>query len=649
MKRHCFFLLLMAAPFFASAQGSDPILMTVNGKNITKQEFLYSFNKNNTEETVEKKTVEEYLDLFKNFKLWIAEGEEQKVDTSRAFRQELAKYREESEKPYLTEIEADDSALKTEFKRMGEIVKISHILIAYPGFPRAGHIVAADTLELYKKASDILKKLAKGSKFADMVKEYSDDKTSVELGGFIGWYRGLNILFSLEQTAFSTPAGKYGLARSNWGYHILKIESREPFPGEFHAAHILISCAKDADTVQVADAEKNIRDLYEQAKNGVDFSELARDNSTDRGSAQNGGDLGWFEAHKMVQDFQDVVLTMKNNELSKPFRSEYGFHIIKMIDRKPYTANYEESKTAIEKALGNQGLYIYAHKSGIEKLKKELNFIKNDASYNNLIHTASTVYPTDSNYYAIFSDRADELFKVDGKTFTIADFIAYLKSNSRSPFSLSSEFLIDRLENYELSVIEKIRNENLEDEYPELKYLVQEYRDGIILFEVKNREVWEKASTDSAGLAQYFNANRTKYVWDSPRFNGYVVIAKDAKTKKEMQKAIKKMKPEDAVKYLIDNYKVGDVSYVKIEKGLFAKGDNTLVDEAVFKTGKAEYPENFSDFFLIGKKQTNPESADDIKGQVITDYQDYLEEQWTEKLNRKYTVTINREVLDSIK
>jgi peptidyl-prolyl cis-trans isomerase SurA len=650
MRKHLFMLLFAAAPIVATAQSSDAVVMTVNGKDITKSEFLYSYNKNNTEETVEKKSIDEYVELFKNFKLWIAEGETQKVDTSRAFRQELEKYREESAKPYLPELAADENLLHQEFDRKGEFVKVYHILVAFPGFPRTTKFLAADTAELYGKATDIMKKLSKkGVKFGDLVNEYSDDRGSAELGGFIGWFNGMNIAYPLEQAAFSIPVGKYGLARSNWGYHIIKVEEKIPHPGEYHAAHILVSCPKDADTVQVADAEAKIREIYTKAVGGVDFSELARDNSIDRGSAQNGGDLGWFEPQRMVEEFQTALTKMKEGEISKPFRTHYGFHIIKLYGKRPYEAKYEDEKANIEQSLNKIGYFVEAHRAGIEKMKKEEGFVKNESSYNKLIRQAATIFPTDSDYFDVFKNDTDVLFKIGDKPFTIADFIAFFKINYRSLLVLSTDIVADRLEIFEYQSLDKVRKENVENENPELKYLINEYRDGIILFEVKNKEIWEKASTDSAGLAQYFNDNRAKYAWDGARFKGYVVLAKDAKTKKEMQKAIKKMPADEAVEYLLENYKVGDVSYAQAEKGLFAKGDNAFVDEAIFKTGKAEYPENFSDFFLIGKTLSKPESVDDVKGQVITDYQDYLEEEWTAKLNAKYPVKINREVLDSLK
>jgi peptidyl-prolyl cis-trans isomerase SurA len=189
----------------------------------------------------------------------------------------------------------------------------------------------------------------------------------------------------------------------------------------------------------------------------------------------------------------------------------------------------------------------------------------------------------------------------------------------------------------------------LENRYPEFANLMREFRDGSLMFEVSKQEVWDKASSDSDGLQKFFEANKQQYAWTEPHYKGYIILAKDAATKKKMQKATAKMKPEEAVAYLEENYKAGEVSYVKVEKGLFKKGENPFVDEQAFKTGKAEKPEGFADFFLLGKVLNAPDSYTDIRGMVITDYQDYLEKEWLKQLNEKYPVKIYKDVLISIK
>jgi len=324
---------------------------------------------------------------------------------------------------------------------------------------------------------------------------------------------------------------------------------------------------------------------------------------------------------------------------------------VKKFGVKPFTNSFEAEAPEIETLLNNFGFYIPAHRSGIEKLKQANKFSKNTSAYEKLFNKATNLFPTDSTFTAEYSNDASTLFEIDGKKFTIADFITWLKANQRAPYYLSTDFLADRLDNYELKSLNKVREDNLDSQYPEFHYLMQEYRDGTILFEVKNREVWDKASTDTAGLEQYFEQNRkdTTYQWKAPHFKGYVILCKDADNRKKMQKETKKMKPEEAVRFLLDNYKVGDVSYVKIEKGLFEAGDNQFVDKQIFKKGTPEFPQNYSDFFLIGKKLKQPESYDDVRGKIISNYQDYLDKQGVERLLKKFPVTINYDVVNTLR
>jgi peptidyl-prolyl cis-trans isomerase SurA len=648
MKKGLISLLLIGAALPAPAQTDDPVVMTVNGKDIRRSEFVYSYSKNNTDESIEKKSLDEYVELFKNFKLWIAEGEAQQIDTTAAFRTEFSEYRSQLAAPYLKEPETDEALLRREYGYMQEMVEMSHILVIFPGFPDKRELLPADTLATLKKAQDILKRVQKkGADFAAIAREVSDDNNTKERGGYLGWFSGLKITFPLESASFNTPEGQCAIARSGFGYHIIKVNARKPHPGEFHAAHILVSVPRNADTVQIADAEKKIKEIYDKALAGEDFAELAKTNSDDKNTAGKGGDIGWFDPNTMVQEFRTAVENLKDNEISAPIRTAYGFHIVKFLGRRP-NASYENTKEQIASTLSRYGYFIPVHQPGIDKLKKELRFTKNDNSYEKLTKTAITIFPFDSLYTETFKADNEALFSISGQAYKISDFIAWLNKNNRSPQTLSTEIIDDRIANFEYQSLYEYRDSHLEAENEEFRNLVQEYRDGIILFEVKNREIWDKASNDTLGLEQFFIANKQKYKWNQPRFKGYVVLTKDADTQKQMQKEIRKMKPEEAAAYLLNNYKVGEVSYVKIEKGLFAKGDNKYVDAKIFGQAAPDFPEGYNDYFLIGKKINNPESADDVRGQIITEYQDYLEQIWTERLNAKYPVSINQDALKGL-
>ncbi|GHU62508.1 peptidylprolyl isomerase [Bacteroidia bacterium] len=634
-----------------TAQTNDPVVMKVNGKDIKKSEFEYIYNKNNSEESIEKITIKDYAELFKNFKLKVADAESQRLDTTAAFSSDLAEYRAQLVKPYLDEIEIDEDYVKKEYDRMKELVEISHILIYFPNIKDKNPAVfPTDTLETFKKAEQLRARLLKGEKYEKIAAEFSDDTRSKSgaVPGYLGWFPGLSLNQPLEDAAFNTPVGKIGLARTGYGYHIVKVHGRKPNAGQISAAHILITCAKDADTVAVEDATKKINEIYQDLKNGKDFAELAKQFSNDPGSAEKGGDLGWFGYGQMIKEFQDEAFALKEpGDMSKPFRTAFGFHIIKLTDKKPFES-LEEKKPEIEAQINN--VYpVTLHQTGFEKMKKEFGFAKVEAGYNKLLTAANTSYPGDSLFIDAFADDKDPLFKIDNEVYTIADFITYFNKKQRSPYALSTEYISERIQSYEYNILLSFKDKTLESKNTELRNLIQEYRDFILMFEISNREVWDKASKDKEGLEAYFQSHKDKYAWSEPYYKGYVVLVKDAKTKKKMQKEISKKSPDEAVEYLLENYKVGDVSYVKAEKGLFKSGDNAFVDESIFKIGTAEKTEEFQDYFLLGKKLTAPETHEDVRGNVVTDYQDYLEQEWLKKLNEKYQVTIFEDVLNTIK
>jgi peptidyl-prolyl cis-trans isomerase SurA len=640
----------MTISFSVAAQQNDPVIMTINGNDIRKSEFEYIYNKNNSEESIEKKSLEDYAELFKNFKLKVAEAEAQHLDTLPDFRRELSEYRIQLAKPYLDSLETNVNFEKKEYDRMKSFVEVSHILLPFPNISNNNfNILPADTVEPYKKALQVYNRIRKGESYNKMVQEYTIDEQSKERDGYLGWFSGLQLNLPLEDAAYNLQVGQAGIARSNYGYHIIKLLGKRENPGKIRASHILITVPEGADEAQVSAAQNTIDSIYNALLNGADFATLAKETSGDRGNAAKGGDLGFFEYGRMVKEFRDNIFALKKiGDITKPFKTAFGFHVAKLTGEKPLES-FEEKKREIEDMLKRGGYTVDLFAPGIDKLKKEFGFSKDDKIYQKLIASAITAYPTDSLFEANYSNSPDVLFKVDNISYTVADFIKFLKKDPYSPYKVSTELVAERLKTYEYSVLLNALDKDLENRNPEFANLVREFRDGSLMFEVSKREVWDKASSDLDGLQKFFEANKQQYTWDEPHYKGYVIFAKDTKTKKKMQKEISKMKPEEAVAYLEENYKVGEVSYIKTEKVLAEKGENPFVDELAFKTGKAEKPEGFGDFFLLGKVLNGPDSYTDVRGTVITDYQDYLEKEWIKNLNKKYPVKLYRDVLITIK
>ncbi|GBU07657.1 peptidyl-prolyl cis-trans isomerase [Bacteroidales bacterium] len=658
MKKRAFIIGFTFFTFFAHSQVVDPIIMEINGRAIPKSEFEYIYKKNSEESIIDKKSLQEYLDLFKNFKMKVFEAQSQGLDTTVEFHRELNEYRSQLAKPYLTSIATDEAIVKKEYERSKEVVEISHIQISMVNSEDKSDAASkvflpCDTLVAYKKAMQIRKRLLKGEDFAKVAVETSEDERSVaaDVPGYLGWISAMNLPTDFEDAVYAAKIGQISMPiRTNFGYHIFKVHARKASPGQIRAAHIMVACPRDADQQTVALAQHKADSLYLLTQNsGADFAELAKNNSEDTGSGANGGDLSWFGYGVMVKEFQDAAFSLTSiGDISIPTRSDFGFHIIKLLETKPLES-YEDKKDELLQRIERSERYTSLQGVGLEKLKQENGFILNQDAYKYLLSQASIAHPLDSAFLVPLAENKDVLFSTGDTKVNISQFISFLKESSSSPYTLSTEVLNERLFAFERTSLLEEEDRQLENKHSEFRNLMNEYRDGILLFEISNMEVWEKAGKDSESLTNYFSANKDKYSWEKARYKGYVVNCKDKSTKNKMQKEIKKMSPNDAAQYLVQNYKVGEVSYLRIDKGLFVEGENAFVDQAIFKKGKAQALADFPEYFLIGKfLGTTPEEYVDVRGLVITDYQNELERQWLKSLNEKYTVKVFQEVVDSI-
>ncbi|MDR0413538.1 MAG: peptidylprolyl isomerase, partial [Dysgonamonadaceae bacterium] len=545
------FLLFLSATVYA--QASDPVVMKINGKGIKKSEFEYIYNKNNDEDAIDKRSLEEYIVLFKNFKLRVTEAETQGMDTTAAFHKEFNEYRNQLVKAYSKDPEVDESLLQQAYNRSLEFAEIGAIFIAYPQVEnrRAFRVTPADTLAAYQKAIEIRNlAIKKGADFENLVKEYSSDERAkqAERPGYMGWHSGLNLLPALETAIAATNAGQVSQpVRVAQGYYLIKILNKKANPGEVHAAHILIMSPADADTVQVSDAQNKIAEIEQQLNAGADFGELAQEYSEDKSSGTKGGDLSWIQYGQMVPEFNDIVFAMNDTgTVSKPFKTQFGYHIVKLLGKRP-AASFDDLRPQMENKLDRTGNFAVLRQPGIDKLKASTGFAWQKNACDLLAEKANTLFPTDSLYTAAFENNTETLFTIKGEPTTIADFMTYLKKNPQTFSNLSSEAFTENLNQFAFQSIMDSENKELENRYPEFKNLMQEYRDGILLFEVSNKEVWEKASSDTEGLSNYFGENKSKYAWADPHWKGYVILVKDAATKKKLRKEIKKMTDEEAV------------------------------------------------------------------------------------------------------
>ena len=586
MKKVILSIILLAGAFMGFAQ-EDKVLMTINGEPVMLSEFLYIYEKNNQETSLEKKSKEEYLDLFINFKLKVTEAIAQGVDTTEAFKKELAGYRAQATPKYMQDNEAVDSLVELSYKRQANVRRAAHIAIQCPA--NADSVAEAEALAKINLARErvttgVEKKVKKGRKwitvrepeaFANVAREMTEDPAGKENGGELGWIQVFRYVYPFEEAVYNTPVGGVTeVFRSPYGFHIALVEEERAFE-EVHAAHIMKMTPRGGEAT-AGQAKKDIDSLYQVVLAGADFAEVASANSDDKGSAMRGGDLGWFGRGMMVQPFEDITFGMQPGEMSEPFATRFGWHFVKLYEKR-----------------------------GIQPL---------DSVRNQLLMQV----------------KRDVRYQEADKSFI---------KKTRAEYNLPAEMSDEEVKAY--------ADAHLEEKHADLRNLVREYHDGILLFDVSLREVWDKANKDTEGLAAYFKAHKKAYTWDEPRYKGYMIYAKNEAAAKAAKQIIKSANADSIMSYIDQRINVDSVQYVKVEQGLWTAGKNAAVDKYGFKSKTAAYTasEEFPVVVPVGKVLKAPQEYTDVRSQVTTDYQDYLEEQWIATLREKYPVVVNKEAL----
>lgn len=471
MKKLLISVLLLTATA-VQAQKNDPVIMKVAGVDVPRSEFEYSYNKNNTDGVIDKKTVEEYVDLFVNYKLKVQAALDARIDTTTAFLNEFAQYRDQQIRPTFV---TDDDML-------------------------------AEAHNVY-------------------------DQTVKNIGP----------------------------------------------DGLVQASHILILIPQKATEAQQQDAKRRIDSVYTALKAGADFEALAKQVSQDPGSAQRGGMLGWFSRNQMVKEFEDVAFSLQPGEMSAPFQSSFGWHIILQKDRKQFEP-FDFHRENILKYLEQRNARNYITEQKLDAIVKASNGSVTKAQ--------------------LLEQRADSLSAVD----------------------------------------------------PEMRYLIKEYHDGLLLFEISNQTIWDKAAKDEEALSRYFKKNKKKYKWDEPRFKGMAYHVKQQSDVKAVANCVKKLKFDEWNEALRKTFNNDSIIRIRVEKGLFKKGDNKLIDREVFKVNdaKVDSVKGYPIDATYGKLIKKPQDYTDVRPLVTADLQDELERLWVADLRKRYSFSVNEEVLKTV-
>ena len=629
----------------------EPVVMTINDKPVTKAEFLQIYTKNNPSPSFNKDSLDRYMQLFEVFKLKVAEAEALGYDTLPRLQKELEGYKKQLALPYLIDSVQNQAMVQEAYNRTATEVRCSHILIKLD--PNAS---PKDTLDAYNRLLGLKARIEKGEDFASVAKSKlgSEDPSVVNNGGDLGYFTAFQMVYPFEEKAYTTPVGSVSDPfRTRFGYHILKVTDKRAARGTIKVAHLMISTGREASTETRQNAEKKINEIYDSLSTGASWEKMVNAYSEDANSVKKNGELPAFgsgTSQRMVLEFEDAAFGLKRvGEFSKPVKTQYGYHIIKLIEWTP-VKSYDLLRRELQAKVNKDERSKITQDSFVQKLKQQYNYAykadKGLAWFEQQID--STFFMGKWKASALKSNKT--LFVLGGQKFKQQDFAKYVEKNFRTVRKDAPAVVVKQLyTQWEKNQILAYEEALLPAKYPAYKALVQEYHDGIILYEIMQDQVWNKAVKDTAGLRAFFMENRSKYVW-SQRLDATIyeckdehvavqvygmLVSADTVTSKEVLDVINK-DSELNLKVRMNKFEVAQTPYLKDRN--FTQGLNP-----VYSMDGKWYVVKVSAVLAPGPKEFN-----EAKGMATSDFQSYLEKKWLEALRLKHKIVINEDVLYQI-
>ena len=615
--------ILIVSFYTVDAQERNDIIFTVEDQPVYSNEFLKVFNKNRDIVVEEnKKSIEEYLELYINYKLKLKQAYDLKYDTVSVYKKELSQYREQLIAPYLKDSKITDDLVKEAYDRTRKEVNASHILVRLQ--PKAP---PADTLKAFQKILEAREKIINGSPFEIIAKEYSQDPSAKQNGGNLGYFSAFAMVYPFENAAYSTKVNEVSMPfKTQFGYHLVKVNDFRDSKGEVEVAHIMIK-ENSNDSLY---ANSKIKEIHAKLMQNEQFELLAKLHSDDRNSSPNGGKLAKFGATKMIKSFADVAFSLKEvNDISTPFKTPYGWHIVKLIKKHP-VKDFNSMKDELTQKIEKSKRYKLAGTSVAKRLIGEYDIIKNEEIIQFFIKNDTT---------SISKNLDNSIFSINGIAIKLNELVNYSsKQVNKTNKEAYSEFFEARVLNY--------YKDNLEKTDPEFAFIMQEYKDGLLLFDLLQNKVWKRAENDTVALTTFFEKNQQNYFWNK---RGEVIIAScNRKDKAErVKKYLKEGKPLNEIKELVNE---GPTIYVLFTKGIMEDSNKKLPKNFTFnKIGVSEIYNNENMSFVVVKVNKiippQPMKLVEAKGKVINDFQEFLDQQWVTELKQQYPVKVNKRVL----
>jgi peptidyl-prolyl cis-trans isomerase SurA len=633
-------IMLLVTVFSFAQKNTDDVLFTVDGDPVKSSEFVRVYNKNlDLVKDESQKDVDAYLKLFINYQLKIKEARRLGMDTIPKYKREFESYKKQLSKNYLSDSNVTDALIKEAYNRSTQDIKASHILVRLDENEK-------DTLQVYNQLMS-LRERVKNEGFGKVKNEVHDGKTI--FAEDLGWFSAFKMVYEFENAAYNTKVGDISKPfRTRFGYHIVLVEDKRPSLGEVTVAHIMVSNnQKDS----LLNPETRINEIYRKMNQGENFESLAKQFSDDQSSANNGGLLSPFTGGQLnSQEFESTSFNLNlPGDISKPFSTEYGWHIVKLISKKAVQP-MEEVKAELENKVKRDARSSLINTALAKKLKKKYAVVddpKKVASFNTILtndfFNRAWIVPADL-------ESNKELFKIGAAKVTYGDFANHLLSMQKAynGKSVPFETIVEKeYKEFQENKILAYHEDNLEFENEDFAQILKEYRDGLLLFDLMEKEVWNAAVQDSTGLKNYYEAHKSDYIWKDRVDVILATTAKEADANKVKEMMMQGMSDEDISKTLNSDAE----QKVIFTKGLMETDHQSLPQDLELHKGISKIYQYNDAFHVMMINEVMPranKSFDEAKGKVISDYQNSIEDNWLKSLNNRYKVEINSKTLKKV-
>lgn len=652
--KQLFFGLLLSLNLIGFAQNSTKeVLFTIDNKPYYTDEFARVYKKNlDLVKDESQKELNQYLELFVGYKLKINKAYKLGLQDGASYQNELKSYRGQLSKNYTSDSKVTKELVEEGYKRFLKEIKASHIL-----FTVDENAAPEDSLKAYKQALDVRKRAIAGEDFGKLAVEFSQDPSAKDNKGDLGYFTAFRMVYAFETGAYKTPKGSISNPiRTRFGYHLIKVVDVRDNRGDVIVAHIMImNPADNAENKDSADKGKNtIQDIYKKLQQGEKFEDLAKQFSEDKSSSSKGGVLNRFGSGQLSsEEFENVAFNLtKENPVSEPFKSQYGWHIVKLID-KFSVKTIDEMQSDLESKVSKDDRSRLITASMNEKLRKKYSIKRDDKFYATLSKSVGNdIYEGKWETPADLKSFNKNLVTINStKSITGASFLNYIKDQQKSKITLKPiSKLIDKFyQSYLDQELAQYYDDNLEKEFTEFSAVMDEYRDGLLLFDLMEKEIWNKSKTDSLGLKAFYDKNISNYQWKN-RLDVTILSSTNSDVIKKAAKYLKSNKTVDFIKEKL-NVKDGAVN-IMAKVGVFEEGNESLPKNLKFEAGISEIIKEGEYYFVTKVNATlpaGPKALDECKGKAINDYQQFLEDNWVKDLKNEFKVEVNQTVFENIK